>query len=48
MRKICSKIIDILVNFKNLKEWFMERGYREDMVIKEINKVLGSPFELGQ
>ena len=34
MRRIGSKESDLVANVRNLKDWFKERGYPEDMVNK--------------
>ena len=43
MGRICCKKIDLVANVRNLKYWFKERGYPEDMVNKETKKALESP-----
>ena len=43
MRRICSKKSDLVANIGNLKDWFKERGYPEDMVNKETKRALESP-----
>ena len=42
-RRICSKKSDLVANIGNLKDWFKERGYPEDMVNKETKRALESP-----
>ena len=42
MRRICSKKSDLVANIRNLKDWFKERGYPEDMVNREIKRSLES------
>ena len=43
IRRICSKRSDLVANVRKLKDWFKERGYREDMVKKERKRALESP-----
>ena len=43
MRRICSKRSDLVANVEELKDWFRESGFPEDMVNKEAKRALETP-----
>ena len=42
MKRICSRISDLIVNIIRLKDWFRERGFPEEIVNKETKRALES------
>ena len=43
MRKICSKVSNLVANVRNFEHWFKERDYPENVVDKETKRALESP-----
>ena len=43
MKRICSTKSAVVANVRNLKDYFKERGYPEDMVNKETKRAIESP-----
>ena len=44
MRRICSKISNLVAIVRNFEHWFKERDYPENVVDKETKKALESPL----
>ena len=42
MKSICSRRSYLIVNINKLKDWFTERGYREEIFKKETKRALES------